>query len=387
MGAENDAASDAQSELERARLAQERELKEKELALTAKGLDIQADQNRSARWSTPIVLAIVAGFLGYLGTLLSSYQTLQLEKQKQEAGLILEAIKTSGTAADKERQTAANLVFFSDAGLITSIRPTEIEKLRAKAKGAGPSLPAPNAPNTSRSVAFETSVPSALQAKLQPALDAFQGYLAGIGYSRDQSRGRVTVRVDENVSDNAYFDGKSVVLGPKLAADPEYTLSEYTWSVLKETNPRAYDASATLDGHSLGFANGLKFYLTCSFLNDPRVGRRYYALSGAPPPDPARSYLYDLDELKILKEDAPQAMEPHHLGEIWGGAFWELRKQFGRDKVDRILLAAWKRLRWDTRNSNDANYGIRTILGAFEEAGLGQNAATVRNAFARRNLK
>src|SRR5262249_50034567 len=100
-----------QFDLERAKLRQERELKEKELALKEKELEIQDKQPWQGRWSTPAVVAIVAGLIGYSGTLISSYQNRQLEREKQEGTLILEAIKTTGTAAEKERQTAANLVF------------------------------------------------------------------------------------------------------------------------------------------------------------------------------------------------------------------------------------------------------------------------------------
>ena len=132
-----------QFDLERAKLLQEKELKERELALKERELDLQHQQSWLARWSTPAVVAIVAGFIGYVGTLISSYQNRQLEREKQEGTLILEAIKTTGTTEEKGKQTAANLVFLADAGLITSIKKIELEKLRAQSQGVVPSLPAP----------------------------------------------------------------------------------------------------------------------------------------------------------------------------------------------------------------------------------------------------
>src|SRR5258708_5967691 len=96
-------------DVEVARLAQEKELKEKEL-------NLQRDQLRWNRWGNPAFVAIAADLIGYVSTLYSSYSTRQLEadrqrnterleqenhestltleREKQEATLILEAIKT-----------------------------------------------------------------------------------------------------------------------------------------------------------------------------------------------------------------------------------------------------------------------------------------------------
>ena len=89
------------------------------------------------------------------------------------------------------------------------------------------------------------------------------------------------------------------------------------------------------------FSHGLKFYFTCSYLNDPYVGKTFYSLSSTANADRKRQYLFNLDEFKTA--DKGQT-EPHELGEVWGGAFWELRKKFGREKTDRLLLETWKRL-------------------------------------------
>jgi hypothetical protein len=170
---------------------------------------------------TPVVAAIIVGLVGYVGTLISSYQNRQLKREKQEGTLILEVIKTTGTVEEKERQTAANLVFLADAGLITSIKSSELEKLRVKAQGAVPSLPAPQGVEFKKSLALT----SALQLKLQSALRDYQAWLVGIGYDPGQAQGPAIVRVDEEIRDNAYFDNENVVLGVNLAGDPEYLLS------------------------------------------------------------------------------------------------------------------------------------------------------------------
>src|SRR5262245_38650003 len=90
----------------------ELELKTKELELMIKDLEFKPKpdaqkpkDDQRANWNNPIILAIVAGTIGYIGTLISGYKdrhienlrqeaTIKLERQKQESILFLEAIKT-----------------------------------------------------------------------------------------------------------------------------------------------------------------------------------------------------------------------------------------------------------------------------------------------------
>jgi hypothetical protein len=383
----SEAKSSAQTpfDIERARLEQERQLKEKELTLRERELELEHRKSWMERWSAPAVVAIVAGFTGIAGTIFSSSQNRALEREKHEATLILEAIKTTGTPLEKEKQTAANLVFLADAGLITKIRKAQVDQLRAKAQGAGPSLPA-------RGVEFQrsSSLTAELESKLQSSLAAYQTWLAGIGYRPEVGAEPVTVRVDEDNSTNAYFDGKSVALGANLAWDPEYALSEYTWHVLKQTNPGAFQDLWQNSGlHSQAFAHALKFYFTCSYRDDPLVGKNYYTLAGQePPPGRPQGYLFDLGSLKVFDEHGGglEATEPHHVGEIWGGALWELREKLGREKADRVVLAAWKRLR-DTPKDVNARFFVEAVVRAAEAEGVGQDTVLVRQAFTERRLR
>jgi hypothetical protein len=369
--------------LELAKLNQERELKEKELALRGQELEFQRQQTGRARWSTPAVVAIVAGLIGYAGTLLSSWQGRQLEREKNEATLILEAIKTGGTADEKARQTAANLIFLADAGLISSIKPAEVERLRVKAGGAGPSLPAPQGV-----VDFKrsTSLTEDLQSKLQVALREYEASLVKAGYDAGQAKERVTVRVDEEQRDNAFFDNENVVLGVNLARDPEYALSEYTWYVLKQANRRAFDTlwKSTAPQFN-GYAYGMKYYFVCSHLNEPYVGKNYQSLVGGPAKDRSKPYLFNLDQFRRFDgSKGADALEPHNLGEVWGGAFWELRKSLGREKVDRFLLAAWKEIDTSSGSLNKPKFFVDAIVTA---SGVDQDAEIIRQAFVRRGLK
>jgi hypothetical protein len=375
---------DAQEpKLEWAKLQQDRELKDRELTLKEKELELQQRQGSLAKWSTPAVAAIIAGLIGYIGTLISSHQSRQLEREKQESTLILEVIKTTGTAEERERQTAANLVFFADAGLITSIKSVELEKLRVKAQGAGPSLPAP------QGVEFKKSsvLTSALQSKLQAALLDYQAWLGRIGYNPGQAGAPAIVRVDEETRDNAYFDNESVVLGVNLAGDPEYLLSEYTWYILKQSNRSEFDAVwQSAASEFQGFAYGLKFYFTCSYLNDPRVGKNYYVLVKSGNDSGKKPYLFNLADFRAFEPGNSDASEPHKLGEVWGGAFWEVRNALSPEKADRIILDAWKRLQPTKRASGMAHMFVEEIVKASKIVVPDLDPQMVRQAFTKRKL-
>jgi hypothetical protein len=117
----------------------------------------ERDQSRS-RWSSPVVLAVLAAALAGLGnaavTRLNGLEQRKLEAEKAvqarimeetkaEATRILEVIKTGD--ADK---FAVNLKFLVDTGLITNS--DRIEKIQAfldhRLAGRGPALPVAQSP-------------------------------------------------------------------------------------------------------------------------------------------------------------------------------------------------------------------------------------------------
>jgi hypothetical protein len=133
--------------LDRQRIAIDARLKRKEQELQRK--QVEANVKGGGKWSqifSPVGAAVLAGLVGLFGTVLNGFNNTSLERQKQQGTLILEAIKTSGLAEQKEQQTAANLVFLADAGLIEISKP-ELAKLRTKAGGNLPSLPPINSSN------------------------------------------------------------------------------------------------------------------------------------------------------------------------------------------------------------------------------------------------
>lgn len=131
----NDGSPDEQKfESEKAAKTRELDLREREVAAKER-------EATAARWSTPIVLGLVAAFLGFLANLvvtaLNNYNTLQVERQRSQSTLLLEAIKTGGGTD----AVCKNLVFFVELGLVDDTNKTIRTQCGGAPKGV-PSLPA-----------------------------------------------------------------------------------------------------------------------------------------------------------------------------------------------------------------------------------------------------
>jgi hypothetical protein len=109
-----------------------------------------------AQWNNPVVLAILAGLIGLVGTLatwwlaknaegLRAKETLELEKTKEQGTLILDALRT-GEGPDHSQQAAANLLLLADAKLVP-FDDDALNKLKKWAGNVGPGLPSPVKPS------------------------------------------------------------------------------------------------------------------------------------------------------------------------------------------------------------------------------------------------
>lgn len=116
----------------------EDELKEIELALKRKELE-QARRSFSLRDLNPVIVAIIAALLGFLGNVVATYfqgrNALTLEREKQQGALVIESIKTGNPD-----NAARNLEFLIEAGLLRD--PDSRIRQYLNKKGSAPVLPA-----------------------------------------------------------------------------------------------------------------------------------------------------------------------------------------------------------------------------------------------------
>ena len=176
-------------------------------------------------------------------------------------------------------------------------------------------------------------------------------------------------------------------MGLNLAGDPEYLLSEYTWYVLKQSNRKEFDALWTSAASEFqGFAYGLKFYFPCSYFKDPRIGKNYYALIKSGNDSGGNPYLYNLADFRAFEPGG--SSEPHKLGEIWGGAFWEVRNTISPDKADQIMLETWKSLHPPVKSAPGlARTFVEEIVKVSKIVVPDSDPQIIRQAFTKRKLE
>lgn len=177
---------DAVQKLDRDKFDADQRLKEQELRFKDRELSVRELESRRARWTNPLVLAVLGAALAALGNIAvsfySGYQQRQIEKLKNdetqlleqgkaEAALVLEVVKT----ADPDK-AATNLKFLADVKLLTKSETREavLAYVKSRPAGSGISLPAPTTASPDiLSRTFRCVVQSADSGKLASAMDNY----------------------------------------------------------------------------------------------------------------------------------------------------------------------------------------------------------------------
>ncbi len=230
-------------------------------------------------------------------------------------------------------------------------------------------------------VTFEpsTALTPELQTQLQSSFDAFQAYMAKLGYQ--SQTGNVVVFVDPALKDNVYYDGTRIVLGEPLARDTDAVFREYTHHALLTNVDWSNPAN-----EQLAVESGLADYFPCSFNNDPLFGERSVHLFRKHPDVRDKPAIRNLRNDRTFGE-ASTNPEYHNVGEIWGGAFWELRERLGQAVADKLLFSTWGAL--ESSNATD-DFNVTFLKKLLETAQASEGAAAgrdIRAIFKRRGLK
>jgi hypothetical protein len=376
-------------ELDRARFEFEREkwhaeqgLRERAQANADAELELRRLEQRQSRWRSPLEVAIFAAAVAAAGNAVVALVNGRLERDlelrkaqdeqllegtKAEATRILEMIKTGDPEA-----AAVNLTFLVDSGLIDdAARVAKLkEYLANRGTGQGVALPAQNA-----QYLFEQTpaLSGAVKAKLDRALENYIGYLQEIGLQAEGSE-PVAIRVEEN-STNSYYEPatQTLVIDPKLAADPEAAMREFSHhALLKGREPTEIRESSFMIEY------GLADYFPCSFLNNPRFGEVAAKLLHLD-----RPFVRNLENDRLYTEiSANPRIEVHQGGEIWDGALWEIRKQLGRGVADPLIVQAWHR--YDA--SGDAQAFVSALLAEASATGSPESLRIIRDVLTRRQF-
>jgi hypothetical protein len=343
--------------------ARELALKEREQANKDADLALRRAEQARSRWTNPLVVAILVATLAALGNAVIAIvngrlqRTLEdrkgraelaLEESKAESVRILEMIKTG------DAETAAkNLTFLLDTGLVSGTpRAARLrEFLTHRQPGTGPALPAPTRFSFERTEALTPSV----QNELQKNLESYIAYLDTIGFPSGIRKAQV--KIDTLDSPNAFYDGttNTLVIDSRLINDIYPLLREYGHHMLMAQHPFAWSEQTQVTAIESGLAD----YFAGSFMNNPKVGE-----IAAKVLTPGQPYIRILANERKFSEFERLSNDrlPYTGAEIWGGAFWEMRTQYGRDAVDPILAQAWQSVQWPRSRADAARTFVDVVL-------------------------
>ena len=182
-----------------------------------------------------------------------------------------------------------------------------------------------SAPDQPQGIRFKPSLIVApdVQKMLNSVLYEFRIYVHRLGYT--PKRGWVEVEDLPDDAFNMHYDHSrnAIVVGKELADEYDGIMRKFMHHVLFET-------AEEIAQHA-GLESGLADYFPCSFKGDPKFGARAVEIFNKKYPGMfSRPYLRELDIPRRFDtlEDSP---ESHDEGEVWGGAFWDIRHALGKD--------------------------------------------------------
>jgi len=229
-------------------------------------------------------------------------------------------------------------------------------------------------------ISFEpsSSLTPELQRRLELAISSFRTYLSQLGFVPPAE---VRVRMQPG-SRNAFYGDDCIVIDPDLANDPDIAFREYTHHALLGEVPYGNWSSNIRQIES-----GLADYFPCSFNNHSRLAERSAPVFGLGTP-----YIRELDNALNFSsggntnEPGAEMAAPQKVGEVWGGAFWNIRRILGQQLADQLLLTSWMSLEFGDFENNNRSDFVRVILRTATAAGAAERIGTIQSIFEARGL-
>jgi hypothetical protein len=129
-----------------------------------------------------------------------------------------------------------------------------------------------------------------------------------------------------------------------------------------------------------GIESGLADYYPGSFNNDALVAEIAAKRIANKPYIRNLSNQRTFDEIKLANTE-------QEAGEIWGGAFWELRQLLGQEIADKYFYTAWVALRQPDVSKETSVGFVKRLLEVDRAAQNGKNVDQIQAVFTRRGLK
>jgi hypothetical protein len=214
-----------------------------------------------------------------------------------------------------------------------------------------------------------------------PSFASYRSYLQKLGYV--STTGHVSVAVDPQ-ENNAYYDGARnlIVLGKPFASDTDVIFREYTHHALQSVAsvPLEQPVWAALE-------SALADHFPCSFSNDASFGEK-----SAPELRKLYGHRFDKPYIRNLKNNRnfsamSMRSSPQDVGEIWSGAFWEIRELLGQETADTLLFSTWVALRSSDTLNDPSSHFAHTLLETAQSLQGGTQTDHIRVVLERRGLQ
>ena len=85
-------------------------------------------------------------------------------------------------------------------------------------------------------------------------------------------------------------------------------------------------------------------------------------------------------------DETPEFGELRDRGEIWDGAFWELRSVLKRDLADRLLVRAWQSMKGPFAEQDTSRKFIEIVLANAREIASDPQVILIKTTFRKRGF-
>jgi len=179
------------------------------------------------------------------------------------------------------------------------------------------------------------------KAKIEAALKPYRVYLTMLGL-KDADREIPVYAVEGETLNTFFVPGRNAVyIDTRLVDDTDLVLREFTHYVLFSSLEFDF-RGASLGGDVFNLLeSGLADYFPCSYLNKATVGEGFMRVAKeAGQTNTDKPWIRNLDNDRTFTEISRGANEQNGA-EVFGGAFWDLRKRLTREVSDALLARAW----------------------------------------------
>lgn len=315
----------------------------------------------------------LAYFVGIpLGALLFVLGVLGIKSYADFVGIINTAKRDTEQTLEKAKQEGDSLMgeYEKLRAQLADVRnlANEVETLTTKVE------------NIENKIGIESSanLTPELKKNLESSFSVFIQYLERLGFKH---RGRpVRVQVSDKLGENAMYipNENRILIAPPFSGDKQ--VAYYTYTVY---------ALSSIHGNGAGLvslSSGLSDYFACSFSNNPLIGE--IAVKELQKKHGNESYNKPyFRNLENSRRFEGADMNSIDGGEIWGGAFWEIRKLLGQEKADKLLFSAWSAMgRSDLRGNGNIKY-VSKLIETNQSLHGDEHSGELRSIFERRGLR